>query len=489
MNKRIKTLVIGGVVLLVLIGALVALLLLGSSEQGEETAPPAASVMVLEKNITTIEKLTIKNKNDEIVMTQDEDGVFDVEVLKDLPTNEADVKNMFSAMAVIEAVKVVEEEPKDLSEYGFDDPEAVITAEQRDGSTYTLTVSMKSPLGDGYYAMLEGDPKVYLVRVNPYEKYVTVYGKDFLDLVFTSNAEGIDVEEFVDKITLFREDIGYDLVFENLKDDSEMHYAPMYSSGFVMTAPIRAYIESAYFADVADTASSFRATSVVELFPSEDKLAEYGLDDPTAVFSAVKNDGTTVTIKVGKGCYSDPTTDEEPGTEITGHYIQLEGRDAVYYVKYTQMWFMRTTVFEMLSQIPFAPNIIDVSTVEVEAEGKKYTIAVELDESGESVVGGTIDGTKLTRSNLTSFYIYAVSALANGLYLEQQTDAPLLTVTFNFSDASKSPLVATFHDIGDRKASITVNGETRFETRMAYVDNFFSNIIALSKDEAINMNY
>ncbi|MCI8501942.1 MAG: DUF4340 domain-containing protein [Oscillospiraceae bacterium] len=495
MNKKKKVLLVGGIVLLVLVGVLAALLLFSpEEEEGVDSSSSDSTVNLLEKNINTLTKLTIKNEKDEIVMTQSEDGVFAVEALKGLPTDQSSVKEVFSAMAVIDAVKVVSDSPENLEEYGLADPKTVVEATQKDGERYSLKIGVKSPLNDGYYAMLDGDPKLYLVQINPYGYLSTKAGKDYLSKALTSNDEGKEVEELVQKITLSREDTGRELVFEQVENDAEAHYSPMYASAFVMTSPVKAYVESTYFGDVADAAVSFDAASVVGIFPTQEQLGEYGLLEPTAVYTAFMKDGSQVQVKVGKACYSDPAAeDEKAGTEITGYYVQLVGRDAVYYARTGQMPFLTTTVFDMISQIPFAPNITQVDTLTISAEGVEYLIDFVQTETGSDSnsveVTGTVNGKEVDKDKLANFYIYVVSALANELYTETPAGSPILTLTFRFNDASLSPLTVAFHDVGDRKASITVNGQTRFATRMAYVTAFFENVKAIAANQAINPNY
>ena len=496
MNKKIKSLIIGGAVLVVLVGVLVALLLLNPSG-GEESSSSSStsSINLLEKNINNLTRLSIKNSKGEVVMTQSEDNIFTVEGLNGLPTDQSLTKEAFSSMAVIDATKVVSEAPENLAEYGLDSPKAVVQATMKDGSTHILKVGVQSPLKDGYYGMLEGDSKLYLIKTIPYADFCSVTSKDYLAKELITNSEGKEVEELVQKITLYRNDIGHELVFEQLKNDPEAHYSPMYASTFTMTSPVKAYVDSTYFTDVANCAVSLNASSVVAIFPTEEQLKEYGLDSPRAVYIVDKTDGTQIQIKVGKACYSDPATDEKAGTEIAGYYVQLVGRDAVYYMKEAQMPFMTTTVFDMISQISFAPNITEVNTLTILAEGKEYVVDFtqtedESSNSSSSVeVTGTINGKEVDKDRLADFYIFVVSALANEICTDTPSGLPLLTLTFNFSDQSLKPLVVTFHDIGDRKASITINGETRFATRLSYVTAFFENIKAISQDKAINPNY
>ena len=496
MNKKIKALIIGGAVLVVLVGVLVTLLLLNQNGEGEtsSSSSSSASVNVLEKNVNNIQTLTIKNAKEEIVMRQSEDSVFSVDALQDLPADQSEVKSAFSAMAVIDAIKIVDSSPEDLGEYGLDNP-TVVEASFKDGTSCVLKIGQQSPLKDGYYAMLEGDSNLYLLSEDPYGTFCTILSKDYLTRAIISDNQGKEASELVAKMILNRDDIGQELVFEQIDDDEDEHFAPMYASAFVMTSPIKAYVESTYFDDIADNAISFTASSIVGIFPTDEELQQYGLTDPQATFIVEMKDGSRIEVRVGNECYGDPTEDEE-STTVTGYYVQLVGRDAVYYIKTGQMPFMYTSVFDMLSQIAFAPSITEVDTLTVNAQGKEYLVdftqeetASEDEDSSEVSVTGTVNGTAVDQDKLTDFYVYVVSALANDIYIETPSGAPILTLTFRFNDSSLEPLTVTFHDIGDRKASITINGQTRFETRMSYVTTFYDNIEAIAQNKEINPNY
>lgn len=109
-------------------------------------------------------------------------------------------------------------------------------------------------------------------------------------------------------------------------------------------------------------------------------MQQYGLTDPQATFIVEMKDGSRIEVRVGNECYGDPTEDEE-STTVTGYYVQLVGRDAVYYIKTGQMPFMYTSVFDMLSQIAFAPSITEVDTLTVNAQGKEYLVDFTQEET------------------------------------------------------------------------------------------------------------
>ena len=60
-------------------------------------------------------------------------------------------------------LKLVEEDPQDLSIYGLENPSVIGTVSLQDGTKTTLYLGNKTADGITWYLMKEGDPKVYTV--------------------------------------------------------------------------------------------------------------------------------------------------------------------------------------------------------------------------------------------------------------------------------------------------------------------------------------
>ena len=54
----------------------------------------------------------------------------------------------------------------DLKQFGLADPEAQVSATEKDGKTQTVLIGDETPTGDAAYAMVSGDSKVYSVPKN-----------------------------------------------------------------------------------------------------------------------------------------------------------------------------------------------------------------------------------------------------------------------------------------------------------------------------------
>jgi len=92
-----------------------------------------------------------------------QDGAWRITSPEPLPGDKDAISSLVSSAAKLEADKVVEEKPADLSVFGLKDPYARITVTLKDGKTRTLLLGDDAPVGGGAFAQPEGDPKVYLL--------------------------------------------------------------------------------------------------------------------------------------------------------------------------------------------------------------------------------------------------------------------------------------------------------------------------------------
>lgn len=497
MNKKIKTLIAGGIVLVVLVGAMIALLAINNNQAAEESSSSSSdsAINVVEKNINNITKILLRNPQGEITLTQPEEGSYVIEALGSLPTDETDVKSVFSNLAVIDAAKVVSETPGDLEEYGLAQPQTTAEVFLNDGSSYTLRIGNESPLGDGYYAMLDGDSRLFLLNSVTYEVPCTYGLKDFVYRTLAVNETDAEIEDLVKSIEFYRKDFGRTLYFDQVPDDPYIIYSPVFASAYTMTSPIKAFVDGDNFYNVAGVATSLRADAVVAVFPTEAELTQYGFDDPQAVYTAGMTDGSTMKLYVGNTVTGGLEGSESASSDEIGYYIMKEGIDAIFYVDDYELTFMGVSEFDLLSQVAFAPELNSLASMEAVAGGTEYnftfTHTTETTEQGTSTTttATTLNGSPMDEKLFQNLYMYIISALAEGIYTDTPSGDAIATITFHATDSSVEPLTVEFHDIGNRKASITINGQTRFHTRMTYVTNLLSNLEAAASGGEINANY
>jgi hypothetical protein len=82
---------------------------------------------------------------------------------KAMPADQEAVGSMVTALASLNADRVVEEKPSDLAPFGLTTPNEQIVITKKDGKTQTLDVGDDSPVGSGVFAKVEGDSRVFVL--------------------------------------------------------------------------------------------------------------------------------------------------------------------------------------------------------------------------------------------------------------------------------------------------------------------------------------
>jgi hypothetical protein len=82
---------------------------------------------------------------------------------KAMPADQDAVASMVTALASLNADRVVEEKPGDLAPFGLATPKEQVVITKKDGKTQTLEIGDDSPVGSGVFAKLEGDTRVFVL--------------------------------------------------------------------------------------------------------------------------------------------------------------------------------------------------------------------------------------------------------------------------------------------------------------------------------------
>ncbi len=88
------------------------------------------------------------------------------------------VNAIATAVAGLAADSVVEEKAGDVSTFGLNSPQLVVTVTKKDGKSTTLKIGDEMATGSGHYAMIEGDPRLFTIGASS----KTSFDKTPLDL-------------------------------------------------------------------------------------------------------------------------------------------------------------------------------------------------------------------------------------------------------------------------------------------------------------------
>ncbi|MBZ5571517.1 MAG: DUF4340 domain-containing protein [Acidobacteriia bacterium] len=159
---KLRGLIIAIVVLAGLTGALYWSNHHKPAETSESSASTSPKVLSLKQE--DISGIDLKKKGgEELVLSRDATGKWQIIAPKPLPVEQATVSPMLSTLSSLNSDRLVEEKAGNLGPYGLADPvlEAGIT--EKNNLTHKLLLGDDTPTGNAVYAKLEGDPRVFTI--------------------------------------------------------------------------------------------------------------------------------------------------------------------------------------------------------------------------------------------------------------------------------------------------------------------------------------
>lgn len=421
--KSLKTIIIAGIVLVVFIIASVVVINLPASSEGEveetssaETAS-AESIYVVNRDYDTLERFTIVPTEREV----GEDTAYayaseELDVKISRSTNEkgsveysfdaspdpgkfeydtSKFRSMMYTLTSISAVKLVEEDAKNLSDYGLDKPTATVHTYYSDGSEVDIIIGSQAPVDENYYCMTSESNTVYtigsyvdslLVRRPIEYRDITLFPAYTEDDIYT-NINWVRITE--------RDGSAIEIVLdENLDNEYNTD-----NSQYVMLQPYQCSGNDTTIKQyILDVASTLTLGSIINDI-TEEELAEYGLDKP-AKLEMRDVSGNEVALLIGNTC---------PNADYT--FCMLEGTDTLLTATSSAFGWMGTNYVQFMLRSIWSYDIERLQSVDIEIDGVKHDIQVEhyvkQNANGNDTDGvtGTLDGEETSETNIRRLYI------------------------------------------------------------------------------------
>jgi hypothetical protein len=152
-----------------LIAASLLLLLTGviwwsNKKEAVASKPDAnAAPKILSLDASAVTSLTIRHK-DQGTLTLDRDHeAWRITAPAPLQADRESVSSLVSTLSSLSSEHLIEDKVSDRAAYGLADPALELTITLEDRQTRKLLIGDQTPAGNAYYAMLEGDPRVFTV--------------------------------------------------------------------------------------------------------------------------------------------------------------------------------------------------------------------------------------------------------------------------------------------------------------------------------------
>ncbi|HHV60883.1 MAG TPA: DUF4340 domain-containing protein [Clostridiaceae bacterium] len=337
--KLYRNAIILVVVLAVALGAFYFLKNRTTEENDNGSVTPAKYEKITDFDSLSVEKISVKYPDKEIVLTKTGDDEWQLESNKELKLNSSRVRSIAIRMSSIFPEKEIEENPKDLSVYGLDNP-VLATCWLSDGSMHQIMIGDMTPTKGAYYGMVPGTDKVY--TISTYDAGGILVSVN--DLKLTTLFE-VTMEDLV-KLELERNG---QLVFSSYKEEDEWR----------LSHPLKAKASYTRLYEIGDAISQFQVKAYEQ---DSSDLASFGLDNPKyALTFGTKDNEYRMLFGI------------EKGSDI---YAKMDGSDDVFKLDVSLVNFLDVPIEEVVDSFVALPNIMDVEKVVVEIDG--YTDVSEI---------------------------------------------------------------------------------------------------------------
>ena len=125
------------------------------------SATPAATKLLSLKD-ADVNKIEIDKKGSEPVdLAKGSDGKWEITAPQKLSADQDAITSVISSLSGLNSERVVEDHAIDLKQYGLADPSVKIDVAMKDGKSQKLLLGDDTPTGNGVYAAVSGDPRVF----------------------------------------------------------------------------------------------------------------------------------------------------------------------------------------------------------------------------------------------------------------------------------------------------------------------------------------
>ncbi|HHV11225.1 MAG TPA: DUF4340 domain-containing protein [Clostridiales bacterium] len=469
------------VVLLLALGVLVCLYFwYDSYQKHKESAKPDTDQAV---DLATVDTEQVDSlhyvRNDADLTFILKEGVWVDKDNTARPINQEHVTSMLNAVKTLKADRVIMESPDNLSDYGLEQPQAVLTVTMKDKSTVSVKLGNKVVDSSGYYGLVNEDSTVYLLQA------ALGNALQYSDLQMTAlpEAPSITAENITHILVDNREGEDYELAYSD-EEKLDNTGSNMYAWQFLKPYGEGYTADSTKVSDLQANYTGFDYINCVD-YKGED-LDKYGLEEPAASILIGYFVSRTEAL---------PTPETDPGTgkEITektykdpyeykiyignqdesgNYYVRIDGSDSVYTMSSDTVDKMcQIDSFSLLNRYILLPALDNVDQVTAQVEGTTYQMGISrktsTDKDGKETTASayTFNGKESEEDAFKKLYQQLIGITYDSQIPSDVTvgdETPYLTLTYHIFGDNERTVSASFLPYDDDFYIVKKNGDTRF---------------------------
>lgn len=428
-----------------------------------------------------VRSVTVRNKTGEYSFYFEEDGY----ILDDIPPAIADLDAFIAFMTTcgrLSAVRQIAEKDADFSVYGLSPPAATAEIDFFDGAVLKLSVGGLESISQNYYATVEGFEGVYIIQRELAEQFL-LSKKQIISRYVTPVLDFSSPLSAVRDVTFTGGSLGGPVsILSTAGDNPEVDLAAL--SFGTATHIVRGegvyQLDQTYGVEIMGSLLGITASDVAGYNLSDEEIASYGFDEPymTVEFDMISGDGEEprhILLKLVE-------------IDNASFYATVEGSGAVYVIG------REPFIDIMFEKLPLrwflTPLLMDLKSVAVESTGNSYRFDIDNADVKNPVV--TYNGETLDVGLFRSFFRLITSAANDGVWLgklEQPDTGEILTITYEYSDAQKTPDTMTLYPGAVRRANVFVNGAGEFAMKDLFAERVMEGCANLIAGTAIEENW
>lgn len=452
--KRNAILLVAAIVLLAALTVVV--LRLGDVQQGdiEETPSPTSQPMInlVQKSVDDVKSVTITYRDETYTLVKSGEA-YVAQGHPDKELNAAQCSAVFSAAASVYAQEVIRDTQEDLSDFGLSAPMAVVEVAYTDGSTARMQVGDKTPGGNAYYMLVDGDSRVLTMTYATAMNYLrTLNSLRVVADITTSSEEFAYLKLEKDGKLVMEIDI--------VTGDEKVGITTM---EFVQ--PWRSGVNAEKLATMLDSVGEFFFGGIAA--GDFSNLAAYGLDSP-AIRMELRTQSKSYTLLVGGA------------SDIDGYsYAKLDDSDIVYYIGNESLAVLDTSPYVLMDKLALLVGIGTIQSYEFQGFDKQIKIDVEqtheVDENGEAVLGSDgqpkqtqnfyRNGKQMPDDQSRYFYQYCVGIAADSPVSEGWQHPEYAVASIIYTRLSGEEARLDFYEYNTDFYAIAQNGNVYFTVR------------------------
>jgi hypothetical protein len=486
-SKKARTLIFSSAGLLLLIAAVIVLSLTDEKppEKDNEDLPEAmpGRIHFAEYEPDDLLSMHVLNEHGVYTVARTMDGELGVMELHGAPLNFMQLRNSARYMAGFWVRDTVEEDAKNLEQYGLGDTAAWALAVFADGETLEVFIGNRTPtVEDMTYVRIGDDNTVYVT----WSYLVSHIKESSLFYVSLELTPGYDELGFPDIERLVIDRPGHERYIIGI--NPRALDPDVIISKYIFTEPVQVEVDATRGGSLME--GMFGLTAAKAVLVDENliqELPEEYADIFDDLFAAVEItiDSLTRILIIGGRHYE---ADDEGEMIFAGHYgIYSNYPEVLYVFAPEELSWLNFTIDSVMATMFMRPLIYSLDGLIVETPEQRLNFRIT--GTGRSDEEFFLDGAVIDTDAFKQLYMYVIQVSAETLFTGEPEDVANLPFaaryTFKHREEGRPDDILEFYELGNMRSLIVVNGEPMFTTRTAYLTRLEQNIEAYLKGEAL----